>query len=154
MNTALILVIVLLVVLLVVCLMFYAVTQQDLRAIEQRLSKMDAPAKPATQRSAETVRRERSEAHDKIVLLEASLSTQPREELTADELATYENSRRIIQARNAELRRSQDWLGLPYDLEWSQIQERLPQLCDLYRKAVSAALGQEQEAGQSPDGTR
>jgi uncharacterized membrane protein YdfJ with MMPL/SSD domain len=154
MNTALTLVIVLLIVLLVVCLMLYVGTQQDLRVIQQRLSAMDTPAKPANQRTAEVVRRERSEAHDKIVLIEASLSTQPREELTADELATYENSRRIIQARNAELRRTQDWLGLPYDLEWSQVQERLPKLCGLYRKAVTAALGQEQETGPTSDGGR
>lgn len=153
MDTALTLVIALLILLLVLCLMFYVVTQQDLRAIHQRLSAMDTPAaKPVSQRTAEVVRRERSEAHDKLVLIEASLSTQPREQLSADELATYESSRRTIQARNAELRRTQDWLGLPYDLEWTEVQERLPKLCALYREAVNAALGQEagQEGAASP----
>ncbi len=145
MDTALGFVIALLVVLLVLFLLFYVVTQQDLRSIHARLVSMDPPARPESQRSVEAVRLEKSAAHDKIVLLEADLATNPREALTPEELSTYEESRRIILARNMELKRMKDWMGLPFDLEWTDIQQRLPKVTGLYRQAVTEAT--EQEAG-------
>jgi len=146
MNLALALVIALLLVLVVLCLLFYMVMQQDLKAIRDKLGTLEAPSAPPPSRTAETIRRERSAAHDKIVLLEASLSTQPRDGLTPEEMAAFEDARRVIRACNAELKRTQAWLGLPFDLDWPEVQARLPKLNGLYTQAIKQALG-ESESG-------
>lgn len=148
MSTAFTLVILLLVILLVLmaaAVLMYYFTQQDLRNISARLSALDAP-KPASGRSPEVVRRERSAAFDTLVMLEASLNTQPREQLEPEELEVFETARRAIKASNAELKRLQDWMGLPYDLEWPDVKRRLPKAAALYRKAVEAAIAE----GQGP----
>ncbi len=56
MDTALGFVIALLVVLLVLFLLFYVVTQQDLRSIHARLVSLYSPARPESQRLVEAVR--------------------------------------------------------------------------------------------------
>lgn len=142
MNTALILVVVLLVLLLMlmaVALIMYYTTQQDLKTVSARLNALE-PAKPA--RSADLVRRERSAAYDKLVMLEASFSSQPREELTPEDIAVFEESRQVFKACNAELQRMQAWLGLPYDLDWTDAMDRLPRTIRLYRDAVEEAAAQ------------
>jgi hypothetical protein len=148
MNTALTLVIVLLVLLLMllgVALLMYYVTQQDLRNLSSRLGALDTPKSPPP-RSPDLVRRERSAAFDRLVLIEASLSTEPREALNVEEQETFEEARRVIKNCNAELQRLQDWMGLPFDLEWTEFMARLPRLMPLYRKAVDESL---KEDGQS-----
>jgi len=142
MNTALTLVTVLLVLLLMlmaVALTLYYMTQQDLKKVSARLQALEPP-KPS--RSADMVRRERLAAYDKLVMLEASLSTEPREELSAEDIAVFEEGRRAFKACNAELQRMQEWMGLPYDLDWPDVMQRLPRVIDLYRKAVEQATEQ------------
>ena len=142
MSTALTLVIILLVLLLMllaVALLMYYMTQQDLKTISARLSNLDT-AKPTPSRSPDAVRRERSAAYDKLVMLEASFSSEPRDALSNEDVEVFESSRHAIKACNEELQRQQDWMGLPYDLEWKDVQERLPRLIALYRKAVEEAM--------------
>lgn len=139
MNTALTLVTVLLVLLLMlmaVALLMYYTTQQDLKNVSARLQSLEPP-KPA--RSADLVRRERLAAYDKLVMLEASFSTEPREELSPEDIANFEEARRAFKACNAELQRMQDWMGPPYDLDWPDAMQRLPRLMALYRQAVEQA---------------
>ena len=142
MNSALTLVIVLLVLLillLAVSLVLYHLTQQDLRQISARLQHLDAP-KAASGRTAESVRRERATALDPLVVLEAGFSTEPREALTPEEISAFEDARRGVKACNAELKRMNEWVGPPFDLEWAEIQSRLPRISALYRRAVEAAI--------------
>lgn len=148
MSTAPVLVYFLLLVLLaliVAGLLMYYFTQQDLRNLSARMAVLDTP-KPASSRTSDTVRRERSAAFDRLVMLEAGLSSQPREELGPEDMEVFEAGRHTIKSCNAELQRMQDWLGTPYDLEWVEVKERLPQLTALYRKAVEASL----QDGQGP----
>lgn len=145
MSTALTLVIVLLVLLLMllaVALLMYYLTQQDLKNLSVRLQSLSSLSPAAQFRSPETVRRERAVALDKLLVAEAGLSVQPRDVLTDEELALFEESRLVIKRCNAELKQLQDWLGLPYDLEWGQLKERIPRLDALYRQAVLAELGE------------
>lgn len=149
MSTALTLIIILLVLLLMllaVALLMYYTTQQDLRNISTKLSVLDVP-KPAAARSPDAVRRERSAAFDRLVMLEASFNTQPRDQLSPEEMDAFEEARRVIKSCNAELQRLGDWMGLPYDLEWSDVKERLPRITPLYRQAVEASLKEEAPSG-------
>ena len=146
MDTAFAVVIVLLVALLIVFVLFYAVTRQDLWTISQRLRSIDAQQQVAVQRSGDSLRRERAAAHDQLAVLEAGLSTQPRDALTQEELDLFEDARRVIRACNNDLKRSKEWIGLPYDLEWAEVKQRLPQLVALYRQAVQQELKEEEAA--------
>jgi hypothetical protein len=38
-------------------------------------------------------------------------------------------------------------MGLPFDLEWVEIQQRQPQLNDLYRKFVESTLEKAEQGG-------
>lgn len=145
MSTALTLVVVLLVLLLMmlaVALLMYYLTQQDLKNLSVRLQSLSSPSPAAHGRSSEAVRRERAASFDKLLVVEADLSVQPRDVLTDEELALFEEARLVIRRCNAELKQLQDWLGLPYDLEWVQLKERVPRLDALYRQAVLAESGE------------
>lgn len=138
--TLVIVLLILLILLLLASVLLYYFTQQDLRNIAERLNTLDTAKPQAAPRKAEGIRRERSAALDKLALLEASFSATPREDITPEELETYEECRRAIKTSIAELKRSNEWMGLPFDLEWAEVQERLPRLTGLYRRAVEAAL--------------
>ncbi len=138
--TLVIVLLILLILLLLASVLLYYFTQQDLKNIAERLNTLDVAKSQATPRKADGIRRERSAALDKLALLEASFSATPREELTPEELDTYEQCRRAIKTSIAELKRSNEWMGLPFDLEWAEVQERLPRLTGLYRRAVELAL--------------
>jgi hypothetical protein len=147
MSLTLTLVIALLIVLIIlmsVALMLYHLTRQDLQALSGRLNALDM-AKASPPRNSDTVRRERAAAFDKLVMLEASLNGQERDQLTAEELDLFEDARRIIKSCNAELKRTKDWMGLPFDLEWAEVKERVPHSGGLYRLAVEAAMKKGEE---------
>ena len=143
MDTALTVVIILLTLLLVLILLLYFFTQQGFKEVTARIGSGAGPAVQAAaepRRNADAVRRERSVAHDQLTLLEADLSINPRENLMPEEIETFEASRKSIKICNAELKKMGQWMGLPFDLEWAEIQQRQPQLNELYRKFVESTL--------------
>lgn len=147
MSLTLTLVVALLIVLIIlmsVALLLYHLTRQDLQVLSVRLNAMDT-TKVSPPRNSDTVRRERSAAFDKLVMLEASFNGQQRDQLTAEELDLFEDARRIIKACNAELKRTKDWMGLPFDLEWAEVKERVPRSGALYRQAVESAMKKGEE---------
>jgi hypothetical protein len=150
MDTALTVVILLLTLLMVLIVLLYFFTQQGFRDVVARLGSTGAAptASAGPTRSADSVRRERSVAHDQLVLIEADLSINPREDLTPEEIESFEACRKSIKLCNAELKKMGQWMGLPFDLEWVEIQQRQPQLNELYRKFVEATL-EKAEQGQS-----
>jgi hypothetical protein len=150
MDTALTVVILLLTLLLILIVLLYFFTQQGFRDVVSRLGSTGAAPTPAAApaRSADSVRRERSVAHDQLVLLEAELSVNPREALAPEEIESFEASRKSIKLCNAELKKMGQWMGLPFDLEWVEIQQRQPQLNELYRKFVESTL-EKAEQGRS-----
>lgn len=142
--TIVIALLIVLIILMTVALLLYHMTRQDLQALSGRLNAMDS-TKVAAPRNSDTVRRERSAAFDKLVMLEASINGQVREQLTAEELDLFEDARRVIKACNADLKRIKDWMGLPFDLEWAEVKERVPHSGDLYRLAVEEAMKKGEE---------
>ncbi len=149
MDTALTVVILLLTLLLILIVLLYFFTQQGFRDVVSRLGTAGAGPAPAAApaRSADAVRRERSVAHDQLVLIEADLSVNPREALTPEEIESFEGSRKSIKVCNAELKKMGQWMGLPFDLEWVEIQQRQPKLNDLYRKFVEATVEKAEQGG-------
>ena len=136
MDTALLVVILLLMLLLCCFLLFYFFTQQSLREITVRLNTLRQPA-PVPPKNPESIRRDRAFAHDKLVLLEADLTNNPRVDLTAEELASIDQLSKSIRTCIAQLKKSGDWIGMPFDFEWSDILDRLPNVNNLYRKAIA-----------------
>jgi hypothetical protein len=136
MDTALLIVILLLMLLLICFLLFYFFTQQSLRDITARLNVVLQPA-PAPKKNGESIRRERAFSHDRLVLLEADLTNNPREDLTPEELASIDQISKTIRTCIAELKRSGDWIGMPFDFEWADILARMPNVNALYRKAIA-----------------
>jgi hypothetical protein len=130
---------------LICVVLFYVFTQQSLNDISKRLTKMQTTAPAA--RTPDVIRRERAYSHDQIVLLEAELSTSGREDLTEAEIQEIDKARKKIKLCVDELKASGQWIGLPFDFEWTEILDRLPQVNALYRKAIAAQA----EASQSPE---
>jgi hypothetical protein len=149
MDTVLTVVILLLTLLLILIVLLYFFTQQGFRDVVARMGNGGGVpmAATASARSADSVRRERSVAHDQLVLIEADLSINPREALTPEEIESFEGSRKSIKLCNAELKKMGQWMGLPFDLEWVEIQQRQPQLNELYRKFVEATLEKAEQGG-------
>ena len=74
------------------------------------------------------------------MVLEAELSTSKRESLTTEELESIDRARKTIKACIEELKLSGDWIGLPFDFEWTEMLARLPNVNTLYRKSEQQAL--------------
>jgi len=147
MDTALLIVILLLMLLLCCFLLFYFFTQQSLRDITARLNVALLP--PPPKKNSEAIRRERAFAHDNLMLLEADLTNNPREDLTPEELASIDQISKTIRVCIAELKKSGEWIGLPFDFEWADILARLPKVNALYRKAIAAEAEPEKLASAS-----
>ena len=129
---------------LICVVLFYVFTQQSLNDISSRLNRLQPTAPVA--RTPDVIRRERAYSHDQLVLLEADLSTTGREDLTEAEVQNVDKARKKIKTCVDELKASGDWIGLPFDLEWTEILDRLPNVNSLYRKAIVAQT----EGAQNP----
>ena len=121
---------------LICVVLFYFFTQQSLNDISARLNKLQKPEKVS--RTPDAIRRERAYSHDQIVMLEAQLINEAREDLTEAEMQEVDKARKKIKSCADELKAVGDWSGLPFDLEWNDILDRLPVLNGLYRKAIAA----------------
>ena len=118
------------------CLVLYHFfIQQSLRDINNRLALLQ-PA-PIQRRGVEVIRRERAHAHDQLVLMEADLVTNPRPNLTSDELENIDKYRKTLKGCIEELKLSGEWMGIPFDFEWTEILDRLPVINVLYRKSAA-----------------
>lgn len=122
-------------------LIFYFQTQQNFKEIGQQLAEIQHPHSGA--RSTETLKHELAVHHDVLVLLEAEISKNKRESLTEEELQQFDVARHKIKASIAGLKANGDWIGLPYEYEWHEMLERLPNVLGLYRKAEAEKQSQE-----------
>ena len=145
MDTALLVVILLLMLLLICFLLFYFFTQQSLRDITARLNIALQPS-PAPKKNSESIRHERAFAHDQLVLLEADLTNNPRDDLTPEELASIDQISKTIRTCIAQLKKSGDWIGIPFDFEWADVLARVPKVNALYRKAIAIETDPEMQA--------
>jgi hypothetical protein len=114
-------------------LIFYFQTQQNFKEISEKLEEIQHPH--TGPRSSESLKHDLAVHHDMLVLLEAEISKNKRESLTEDELKTFDVARHKIKACIAGLKANGDWIGLPFEYEWVEMLERLPNVLGLYRKA-------------------
>jgi hypothetical protein len=138
-------------ILLAVFLIFYFQTQQNFKEISEKLGTLQTPATNA--RSTEAFKRDLAMQHDVLVVLEANISRNKRDSLTEDELKAFDVARSRIRACISGLKANGDWLGLPYDHEWTEMLERLPNVLSLYRKAEEEKKALAMEAEESKHST-
>ena len=146
MDNFYLLVIAVLFILLVGFLIFYFQTQQSFQEITAKLEEIQHP--PNTMVSSETFKRELALHHDKLVLLEADISKNNRESLIEEELKMFDVARHQIKASIAGLKASGEWVGRPFEYEWAEILDRLPNVLGLYRKSEADKRAKEIEQDQ------
>jgi hypothetical protein len=151
MDNFLLLVIGVLFILLAGFLIFYFQTQQNFQEISKKLEEIQHPQNGA--RSSEALKRELALQHDKLVVLEADITKNTRESLTEEELKIFDVARHQIKASISGLKANGDWVGIPFEYEWVEMLDRLPNVLNLYRKAEAEkqALGLAQENEQKND---
>jgi endo-alpha-1,4-polygalactosaminidase (GH114 family) len=132
-------------------LILYFQTQQSLQEITKKLEVIQQPQNGA--RTSEAFKRELALNHDKLVVMEADITKNNRESLTEEELKTFDVARNQIKKSIAGLKANGDWVGIPFEYEWTEMLDRLPNVLNLYRKAEAdkQALELAQENGQKND---
>jgi len=118
---------------------FYYLTLQNLAAVKREVDKLRTQADDA--RASAVLRNERARCYQQLLALESSLQSQPRDSLGAEELAMVDINREEIRNCVEALKRSGNWMGLPYDLDWQDMWENLPSLQKLYRVTVTQEAG-------------
>jgi hypothetical protein len=141
MDNFLLLVLCVLFILLAGFLIFYFQTQQNFKEITAKLEEIQHPH--TGPQSSESLKHELAVQHDVLVLLEAEISKNKRESLTEEELKSFDVARHKIKACIAGLKVNGDWIGLPYEYEWVEMLERLPNVLSLYRKAEAEKQAKE-----------
>ena len=114
-------------------LIFYFQTQQNFKEIAQKLAAIDEP-KPVVH-STEAVKLELAKHRDILFVLEAELSKTKREALTEEELKAFDLARRQIKLSISRLKTNGAWIGLPFEYEWVEMLDRLPNVWSLFQKA-------------------
>jgi hypothetical protein len=148
MNNFFLLVIGALFIILAGFLIFYFQIQQNFQEITDKLKEIQDPQKGS--RASDSFRRDLAFHHDKLVVLEADITKNKRESLTEEELKTFDVARQHIKASIAGLKTNGDWVGMPFEYEWAEMLDRLPNVLNLYRKAEAErkALELAQTQGQ------
>ncbi len=124
---------------------FYYLTLQNLAAVKREVDKLRDQADDA--RTSALLRNERARCYQQLLALEADLQARPRSALSSEETAMVELNREEIQNCVNALKKSSNWMGLPFDLDWQDMWGNLPQVRDLYRSTV---LRQEVQTGTAP----
>ncbi len=124
---------------------FYYLTLQNLAAVKREVNKLRDQADDA--RASALLRNERARCYQQLLALEADIQTRQRDSLSNEETAMVELNREEIQNCVNALKKSGNWMGLPFDLEWQDMWDKLPQLKNLYRASV---MQQDFEPGSSP----
>jgi uncharacterized iron-regulated membrane protein len=128
-------------------LIFYFQTQQNFKEITDKLEAIEHPQNGA--QSSEALKRDLAMHRDVLFVLEADISKTKRETLTEEELKIFDVARHHIKASIAGLKANEDWIGLPFDYEWNEMLDRLPNVLGLYRKAEADKQAQELQANQA-----
>jgi len=148
MNLTLIILIFFFLAAVIAAAVFYYLTLQNLAAVKREVDKLRTQADDA--RASAVLRNERARCYQQLLALESSLQSQARESLSAEELAMVDINREEIRNCVDALKRSGNWMGLPYDLDWQDMGENLPALQKLYRVSVAQESGLGVLAAASP----
>lgn len=98
---------------------------------------------------ANALRAERTAVIDPISMLEATLLARGTGALTDEELYQVDAARSRIKAITDELMHNQQWLGPPFDLEWHDYLERIPQVRNAFLAANFSATPAELTTGDA-----
>jgi hypothetical protein len=112
----------------------YYSTRQKMLSMRRELDMLQARARSA--HACSVLRNERARCHLELQALEAEISASERTALSAEQIKMVEFNRTTIKNSVEALKRAGDWLGLPFDLEWVDMLERLPHLDALYRASL------------------
>ena len=148
MNLTLIILIFFFLAAVITAAVLYYLTLQNLAAVKREVDKLRTQADDA--RASAVLRNERARCYPQLLALESGLQSQPRESLGAEELAMVDINREEIRNCVEALKRSGNWMGLPYDLDWQDMWENLPALQKLYRVTVVQEAGQGTAGATSP----
>jgi hypothetical protein len=131
------LVILLLILALMCFLLYYFYIQQSLETLSRQLVQLQTAK--VNNLGADLIRREKAHHLDQLLLLEADLARYQREFLTDVERAAVGVAHQNIERCIAALKQSGDWLGLPFELEWSDMAARVPRVMALYLLPLAPA---------------
>ena len=132
-NTQFAISLLLLVVLIGVAVSYY-VTAQRMLQMRLEMEKLQAQARAA--RASAILRNERTRCHLQLQTLEAQLETKDPLTLSAEELEMMDLNQKTIRKCVDALKNAGEWLGLPFELEWVDMLERLPRLNAAYRASL------------------
>jgi hypothetical protein len=113
---------------------FYYLTLKNLAHIRREVDRLQIQAR--AERASGMLRAERSRCQQELQALETDLGATERAALTHQELTLVDNHRRSIKECVDALKNAGDWMGLPFDLEWVDVLQRLPRLQALYRASL------------------
>jgi hypothetical protein len=116
---------------------FYYLTLKNLAQIRREVDRLQIQAR--AERASGMLRAERSRCQHELQALETDLGATERTALTPQELTLVDNHRRSIRECVDALKNAGDWMGLPFDLEWVDVLQRLPRLQKLYRASLDNA---------------
>lgn len=122
------------VIILALCVaMIFAYSQQArrLQDIQAQLTKIE-DSKP------ELLRQERAQWLDPLILLEVQLSQSAENTLDEAQLQQIEATRDAVKSLNDRLIAAREWMGPPFDLEWAEYLDRMPNLKKLYVATIFA----------------
>jgi len=134
MNTTLVLLTIFFFAALLVAGIFYYLTLQNLAHIRREVDRLQIQAR--AERASSMLRAERSRCQQELQALETDLGVNERDALTPQELTLVDNHRASIKECVDALKNAGAWLGLPFDLEWVDVLQRLPRLNALYRASL------------------
>lgn len=113
---------------------FYYLTLQNLAHMRREVEKLQIQAR--AERASSMLRAERSRCQQELQALETDLGANPRDALTPQELTLVDNHCASVKQCVDALKQAGEWMGLPFDLEWVDILQRLPRLQALYRASL------------------
>lgn len=113
---------------------FYYLTLRNLAHIRREVDLLQIRAR--AERASSMLRAERSRCQQELQALETDLGALDRSALTPQEVTLVDNHRKSIKECVDALKNAGDWLGLPFDLEWIDVLQRLPRLNALYRASL------------------
>jgi len=119
---------------LIASAVFYYLSLQNLASIRREVDKLHAQATVA--RSSTMLRNERARCQQQLAGMEAALLASNQSALNSQEVSQVGDTALEIKNCNQALKNAGDWMGLPFDLEWVDMLDKLPRLNALYRASL------------------
>jgi predicted membrane protein len=124
------------------------------RVIQQRLQ--DIHEAEMRETKARSLRQDRSQIISQLESLETLLQSQSVTALTEEDAMIIDQLRTKVKHINDEITSLRQWIGAPFDFEWTEILERVPKMRSLFlaynfsdQQSMIAAPSDAQSSAQS-----